>query len=66
MAVAVDAEGAPISVTVLHDPGNGFGEVARACAMNMHFVPARDRTGRPTAGTTAPFAITFEAGSASP
>jgi hypothetical protein len=60
MSVAVDAGGAPTFVTVLHDPGNGFAEVARACAMKMRFVPARDRSGRPMAGTTAPFTLTFE------
>jgi hypothetical protein len=59
LAVAVDAYGAPTSVTVL-DPRNGFGEAARACAMTMRFLPARDSSGRPIAGTTAPFIVSFE------
>jgi hypothetical protein len=60
MAVAVGADGTPTSVTVLQDPGDGLGEAARACAMTMHFLPARDGNGRAVAGMTAPFNVRFD------
>jgi hypothetical protein len=60
MAVAVAADGTPTSIALIGDPAEGLAEAARACAMNMRFLPARDGSGRPVAGTTAPFSVRFE------
>ena len=53
-------DGRPTGVTVLKDPGYGFGRKARECAMRKTFNTALDREGRPVAGKTKPFKIHFE------
>jgi periplasmic protein TonB len=45
--VVVDALGIVDSVTVIADPGRGFGQAAAGCAMRTRFTPARDRLGQP-------------------
>jgi len=47
----VRADGTPVSVSVLQDPGNGFGREARRCAMNKHYQTALDHDGNAIAGT---------------
>jgi protein TonB len=42
---AVRGDGTVESVKVLADPGFGFGQAARACALRTHFQPARDEAG---------------------
>jgi periplasmic protein TonB len=59
VAVTVRADGSAESVEVLDDPGNGFGRVARACALGHRFLPALNREGRAISATTRPFAIGF-------
>lgn len=59
VAVTVRADGSAESVDVLDDPGNGFGRVARACALGHRFLAALDREGRAIRATTRPFAIGF-------
>jgi periplasmic protein TonB len=51
LKIEVRADGAPSSVTVLKDPGNGFGREARRYAMTQHYPPALDHDGNPMAGT---------------
>jgi hypothetical protein len=55
----VDASGRAVDVAVIDDPHRLAG-VAMPCAMREHYVAARDASGRPTRGRTAPFRIVFE------
>jgi protein TonB len=57
--VVVDMTGAVESVIVLSDPGHGFGQNARACALRTRFTPARDREGRPMRATSPPILVRF-------
>lgn len=59
VAVTVAPDGAPRSVAVLRDPGEGFGAAARACALAQRFQPALDRDGHAVSGTTRPFTVRF-------
>lgn len=59
LAVTVGIDGRPKSVTVLKDPGSGFGAQARQCAMRKVFGTALDKSGQPVVGTTAPFTVRF-------
>jgi protein TonB len=58
--VATRADGNPDRVSVLSDPGHGFGRAARICAMKEHYDPALDREGNPIAGSTKSIRIRFE------
>ena len=58
--VHVKADGSPESVTVLDDPGNGFGREARECAMRKQYAHGLDAEGRPVAGAAKPFRVRFE------
>lgn len=57
--VSVSAEGKPLAVEVLQDPGRGFGAAARACAMRLMYRPARDARGKPIAAKTGPVRVRF-------
>jgi periplasmic protein TonB len=59
MVVTVGSDGHAKSVTILKDPGSGFGAQARQCAMRKLFTTALDKSGTPVAGTTAPFFVKF-------
>lgn len=59
LVVTVGANGQARSVTVLHDPGHGFGRQARQCAFGKRYHPGLDRDGRPVAKTTPPFTVRF-------
>lgn len=59
IVVSVSLRGTPERVTVLSDPGLGFGAAAKRCALGQRFLPALDVEGRPAAGTTAPFSVRF-------
>ncbi|MEO8901993.1 MAG: energy transducer TonB [Polyangiaceae bacterium] len=59
LTVTVSSDGKVKSVTVLHDPGNGFGQAVRACAFRKHIPPALDRSGHPITSSTAPFTVRF-------
>ncbi len=58
--VATRADGSPDRVTILSDPGNGFGRAARVCAMKEHYDPALDHDGNAIAGSTKAIRIRFE------
>lgn len=51
LRVDVRADGTPTTVSVLQDPGNGFGREARRCAMNKHYQSALDHDGNAIVGT---------------
>jgi len=58
--VAVRSDGTPERVTVLSDPGHGFGRAATRCAMQQRFDAARDRDGNPIPGLTKSLRVRFE------
>ena len=55
----VDADGRARSVSLLDDPGLGFGAAARACALQTRFSPALDRDGNPVAANSPPIRVRF-------
>jgi len=59
IAVTVKPDGRARSVTVLKDPGFGFGSAARNCALRKVLTPGLNRAGQPIEQTTAPFTVTF-------
>jgi periplasmic protein TonB len=59
LVVTVLPDGSPGAVTVLQDPGHGFGRAAIACAKRQSFTYARDRQGKHLQADTAPFYMRF-------
>lgn len=59
LQVKVRSDGSPDSVSVVQDPGHGFGREARKCAMRKRFTSALDVDGNPIAGQTKPFRVHF-------
>ena len=60
VAAAVRADGTPVAIQVVSDPGYGFGAAAQACAMRHTYVPSRDEAGHTADGPTLPFAVHFD------
>jgi periplasmic protein TonB len=58
--VKVKPDGTPENVSVLQDPGHGFGREARKCAMRKKYSQGLDADGNPTGGQTKPFRVRFE------
>jgi protein TonB len=58
--VATRTDGSPDHVSILSDPGHGFGRAARVCAMKEHYDPALDHDGNAIAGSTKSIRIRFE------
>lgn len=59
LRAVVDASGHPQEVTLLADPGHGFGDAALDCAEAARFAPARDRNGKRYAATSPPIRVRF-------
>jgi protein TonB len=59
LRIVVAAGGDPESVTVVSEPGHGFGAAAVVCASRTHFTPARDRSGEPVRATSPPIRVRF-------
>jgi hypothetical protein len=59
ISVTVRADGTAASVTVLKDPGYGFGRSARQCALKATYTPAKDGSGQTVQATTSPLHIRF-------
>jgi protein TonB len=59
LVVTVTAEGRAKSVTILSDPGSGFGNHARQCAMRRTYKPALDKLGQAVVSSTPPFTVKF-------
>lgn len=59
LVVTVGTDGRAKSVSVLADPGSGFGSHARQCAMRRTFRPALDKAGQAVVSTTPPFTVKF-------
>ncbi|MDX9720449.1 MAG: hypothetical protein RBU37_06870 [Myxococcota bacterium] len=58
--VHTDAAGVVQRVDILRDPGDGFGDAARQCALASTFTPALDDDGQPKAAKSAPIRVRFE------
>ncbi|MBX3227729.1 MAG: hypothetical protein KIT84_15340 [Labilithrix sp.] len=61
VVVHVETDGKPVSADVLEDPGGGFGEAAKKCALEKAYVAAQDVNGQPVRAATFPFYIHFVA-----
>ncbi len=59
LQAAVRADGTAESVTVVSDPGSGFGTAAQRCALAAKYLPALDEHGVAIAGGTKPFQVRF-------
>jgi protein TonB len=59
LIVTVNPDGRAKSVTVVSDPGSGFGNHARQCALRRAWNPGRDKAGNPVVTTTPPFNVRF-------
>jgi periplasmic protein TonB len=59
LTVVVGPDGRAKSVTILKDPGNGFGQATRACAFRKQFATALDLAGNPITMSTAPFTVRY-------
>ena len=59
LTVTVGPNGRAKSVTILRDPGNGFGKSARSCAFRKQFNAALDRAGNAITMSTPPFTVRF-------
>lgn len=55
----VNPDGTAKSVSILQDPGFGFGQAARRCAMRMPYSPGLDVNGKPVTKTTSAFTFSF-------
>lgn len=61
VVVHVESDGKPVSADVLEDPGAGFGDAAKKCALDKAYVAAHDVNGQPVRAATFPFYIHFVA-----
>jgi periplasmic protein TonB len=59
IVVTVRPDGTPRSVSVMNDPGRGFGSAARSCALGQRYTAAHDRDGNPTTASTPPITVRF-------
>ena len=60
LVIVVGPDGRPSSVNVLSDPGYGFGQAARQCAMRKRYTPGLDALGKPVSKATPPFRVRFQ------
>lgn len=58
--VKVKPDGSPENVSVVQDPGHGFGREARKCAMRKKYSNGLDPDGNAVGGMTKPFRVRFE------
>lgn len=58
--VKVKPDGSPENVTIVQDPGKGFGREARKCAMRKKYANGLDADGNAIGGMTKPFRVRFE------
>jgi serine/threonine-protein kinase len=59
LIATVRPDGTAEAVDVLDDPGGGFADVARACAIRQPYSPALDERGQRIRGRTRPFVVRF-------
>jgi len=59
LVVTVGLDGRPTAVTVVRDPGHGFGAAARSCALSQRYSVGRGMNGQPTVAATPPITVRF-------
>lgn len=59
IVVTVRPDGSPQSVSIVADPGSGFGRAARSCALTRRYQPGLDRDGNATTASTPPIRVRF-------
>lgn len=59
LRAVVRPDGHAESVTIVEDPGFGFGAQARECALRTRFQPARDVAGKPIRAQSPPIRVRF-------
>jgi protein TonB len=59
LRVSVRSDGTADAVKVISDPGAGFGQAARACALRTRFRPALDDAGAVVAAWSPPIRVRF-------
>lgn len=59
VVVKVGTTGKALDVTVVADPGYGFGTAAKRCAMRQRYEPALGRDGKPVVGAARSFFVRF-------
>lgn len=59
LIVQVNAAGQATKVSILVDPGHGFGRAARTCALARQYSPALDASGNAIDGVTPVFTVRF-------
>ena len=59
LVVTVGTDGRAKSVSVISDPGFGFGRAAKRCALRKNYSVGKDRTGKPVAKSSGPMVVTF-------
>lgn len=59
LVVTVTEAGSARGVSLVRDPGHGFGRAARECALAQGYEPALDEHGKAIVGTTSPIAVRF-------
>jgi protein TonB len=57
--VVVRPDGSTESVTIVSEPGHGFGDAAATCAMRTRFTPARAAGGQPLRAWSPPIRVRF-------
>ena len=60
VVVTVGTDGRAQKVTVLSDPGHGFGRLAQQCAYRKSYGVGLDSDGKPIVSTTPPIGIRFQ------
>jgi protein TonB len=58
--VKVKPDGSAESVSIVQDPGHGFGREARKCAMLKKYSPGLDPDGNPIGGMSKPIRVRFD------
>jgi protein TonB len=59
LVVTVAPDGRAKSVSIVSDPGHGFGRLARQCAMRKRYTPGLDAAGKTVTKTTPPIRVRF-------
>lgn len=59
VVVRVSTSGKALDVTVVDDPGYGFGAAAKRCALRQRYLPALGKDGKPVVGTAPSFFVRF-------
>jgi TonB family protein len=57
--ILVRPDGTPAEVQVLDDPGLGFADAVRRCALAQRFEPAKNEQGEPIQAWTPTITVTF-------